>query len=316
VSKAQANDGGDTNTAEVEAVRAFNRFWTARIGVLSQSHLETPYSLTEARVLFELAQRPSTEVGDLRRTLDLDPGYLSRILGAFKVGGLVEVAPSEADRRQKLARLTGRGRRAYDVLNARSASSVRAMLARLTKDERRELVGAMGTLQGLLGAEARSPRSFVLRAPRAGELGWVVYRHGALYSEEYGWDETFEALVATLVAEYAARERSPDEAAWIAEVDGEPAGCVFCVRKSAKVAQLRLLLVEPRARGMGLGARLVLECIRFARLRGYQRLTLWTNDVLHSARRIYEEAGFVLVTQKKHRAFGHALVAQTWSLDL
>lgn len=301
--------------ARTAAVRAFNRFYTSRIGVLREGLLHTRHSPAEARVIFELAQRDATEVADLRRTLELDAGYLSRILGRLEAEGLAARERSGADARRQVARLTAKGRRAFATLDARSAQENRALLEGLGEDAQRRLVGAMDVIRDVLD-DAPPPAAFVLRPPRPGDLGWIVQRHGALYAEEYEWDEDFEALVARIVADYAERHDPRREAVWIAEVDGRPAGCVMCVARDADVAQLRLLLVEPFARGMGIGARLVDEAIRFARRAGYKRVTLWTNDVLHAARRIYERAGFELVGEESHHSFGHDLVSQDWALDL
>jgi DNA-binding MarR family transcriptional regulator/N-acetylglutamate synthase-like GNAT family acetyltransferase len=301
---------GDRDT-RVEAVRAFNRFWTTRIGVLDASHLGTPFSVTEARTLFELAQRDDTPVGDLRVRLDLDAGYLSRLLAAFRAKKLVVTEASGQDARRQVARLTAKGRHAAAELNARAIEDVRSLLQPLDEEEQSRLLGALGAAQGLLERAARAAKQIVLRPPRAGDLGWVVERHGALYAAEYGWDQRFEGLVASIVAEYAAAP-DPQSAAWIAEVDGERAGCVFSMRKDARTAQLRLLLVEPRFRGRGLGHKLVDECIRFATGCGFRKMTLWTNDVLKDARRLYERAGFELAGAKKHTSFGRQLTGQTW----
>jgi DNA-binding MarR family transcriptional regulator/GNAT superfamily N-acetyltransferase len=304
----------------VAEVRAFNRFYTPRMGLLRDGLLHTPYTLTEARVIFELAQRDVTEVGDLRRALDVDAGYLSRLLTRLDDAGLVTRNRSPADARRQVAGLTPDGRAAFAVLDERSGAEIGVLLARLPEDDQRRLLGAMATIRDVLddapGGRGKRGPILLLRSPRPGDLGWVVARHGALYAEEYGWDESFEALVARIVADYAEGHDPRREAAWIAEADGEPAGCVMCVRKDDRTAQLRLLLVEPAARGHGLGGRLVDECLRFARGAGYERMTLWTNDVLHAARRIYERAGFTLEASEAHRSFGHDLVAQTWSREL
>jgi len=299
----------------VSALRAFNRFWTARIGALDAHLLDTPYSLAEARVLFELAHAPSLGVSQLREQLRIDPGYLSRILGRLARGGLVALARASDDARRQIAKLTSRGRSAYRTLDRRAAADVTELLAARPDAAQERTIAAMAEIRRALG-ERTAPPALVLRAPAAGDLGWIVERHGTLYAREYGWDVEFEALVASIVAEYGARRDSRREACWIAELDGERVGCVMCVRKSARIAQLRLLLVEPTARGHGIGARLVAECVRFARERGYQRIMLWTNDVLDSARRIYEAAGFALVASGPHTAFGHDLVEQTWELVL
>ena len=299
----------------VEAVRAFNRDYTNVIGVLRGGLLETPYSLAEARVIFELAQQDVTEVSDLRRTLDIDPGYLSRILGRLEGQGLVRRERSASDARRQVVTLTSRGRRAFRTLDGRSARQVRDLLAEMRDEDQGRLVSAMRTIRRVLLEPTRSGE-VVLREPSHGDYGWVVGRHGLLYAEEYGWDETFEALVAGIVGEHVAERDPLRERAWIAEVDGEPAGCVFCVRRDDRTAQLRLLLVEPWARVMGVGTRLVDECLRFARDAGYTSITLWTNHVLEGARRIYERAGFELVEQERHHSFGHDLVGQNWSREL
>jgi DNA-binding MarR family transcriptional regulator/GNAT superfamily N-acetyltransferase len=301
--------------AEVSAVRAFNRFWTARIGVLDAGLVDTPYSLTEARVLYELAQAQATDLGVLRRRLDLDSGYLSRIMSRFKSDGLVEAEPSTADARRQVIRLTAAGRAAFAVLDERSARAVSDLLATVSAEDRRRLVAAMAVVEDVFSG-MQAPQPYVIRALRPGDFGWVVHRHGVVYAEEYAWDTTFEALVARIVADYVDHHDPRREDAWIAELDGEPVGCLFCVRRDDHTAQLRLLLVEPKARGFGIGARLVEECIRFARRAGYDELVLWTNDVLVAARRIYEAAGFVLVDEEPHHSFGHDLLGQTWRLDL
>jgi DNA-binding MarR family transcriptional regulator/GNAT superfamily N-acetyltransferase len=299
----------------VAAVRAFNRFYTARIGVLRDGLLRTPHSLTEARVLYELGQREVTEVADLRRELDIDAGFLSRLLARLQRDGLVARERSRDDARRQRVRLTAEGGAAFGELDRRSAAEIGAVLGALGEEDQRRLVAAMDVVRDVLEGVG-PPGAFVLRAPRAGDLGWIVQRHGALYAQQYGWDESFEALVARIVAGYAEGHDPRREAAWIAEVDGEPAGCVLCVRGEDDVARLRLLLVEPRARGRGIGARLIEECLRFARRAGYARITLWTNDVLHEARRLYERAGFELVESAPHHAFGHDLVEQTWARAL
>jgi DNA-binding MarR family transcriptional regulator/GNAT superfamily N-acetyltransferase len=298
----------------VAAVREFSRFYTNVIGVLREGLLDTPYTLTESRVIYELAQRESTEVAELRRTLDVDPGYMSRILSAFEVDGLVTRSRSERDGRRQVITLTRRGRAAFATLNARSAGEIRQLLAPLSAEDRARLVESLGVARHLLGDELQG--NVTLRPPTSGDYGWVVERHGALYRAEFGWDETFEGLVATIVGAFAQAHDPDRERAWIAELAGVRVGCVFCVRKSDDVAQLRILLVEPGARGHGVGTRLVDACIEFARDAGYRELVLWTNDVLHAARRIYERAGFRLVEEGRHHSFGHDLVEQTWSLEL
>ena len=300
---------------DVAAVREFNRFYTNVLGLLREGLLDTPYSLTEARVIFELARGDQTEAGQLRRWLDIDAGYLSRLLARFESDGIVHRSRSAADARRQVIGLTATGRAVFAKLDALSAGQIRGLLAGLPAGRRAGLLAAMADITQTLDGAPRT-ETVVLRAPRPGELGWVVQRNGALYAAEYGWDETYEALVARIVADYAARADRAREAAWIAELDGEPVGCVFCMYKSDDVAQLRLLLVEPHARGRGIGERLVADCVAFARRAGYRELVLWTNDVLHAARRIYERAGFELVASQKHHSFGHDLVGQDWRLPL
>jgi DNA-binding MarR family transcriptional regulator/GNAT superfamily N-acetyltransferase len=299
----------------VGTVREFNRFYTNVIGLLRGKYLDTPYSLTEARLLFELGQREASEVTDLRRVVDIDPGYLSRILARFESDGLIGRQRSAADGRRQVIRLTGSGRAVVAGLDARSAGQTRDMLAGLRDDEQRHLLEAMRAITETL-TESPQPRGYLLRAPRPGDMGWVVQRNGSLYAAEFGWDDSYEALVARIVADYVDHRDPAAEAAWIAEVDGVQAGCVFCVREDAGTARLRLLLVEPWARGLGIGARLVEEVLRFARQAGYTRITLWTNDVLASARRIYQRAGFTLDDESEHRSFGQDLTGQNWSRTL
>jgi DNA-binding MarR family transcriptional regulator/GNAT superfamily N-acetyltransferase len=302
---------------EVPAVRAFNRFWTQQIGLLQAGLVDTPYSLTEARVLFELAQDGATELADLRGALRLDAGYLTRIVGRLKDAGLVAAERSPDDRRRQVIRLTERGRAEFGTLDLRSSEATAAMLEGVPAAERRRLVAAMTTIEDTLAPRpAEPPRAYLLREPGPGDLGWMVQRNAAVYAAEYGWDQSYEALVAQVVADFGQHHDPARERAWIAEVDGEPVGCVLCVRRDHETAQLRILLVDPAVRGLGIGARLVEECIRFARTAGYKSLVLWTNDVLVSARRIYEAAGFALVDEEPHHSFGHDLVGQTWRLDL
>jgi len=301
--------------AAVAAVREFNRFYTNVIGLLRGKYLDTPYSLTEARLLFELGQRETSEVADLRRVVDIDPGYLSRILARFSADGLITRERSAADARRQVIGLTSTGRAAIAGLDELSAVQTREMLAGLRDEDQRQLLEAMRAITGILTSSPR-PRGYLLREPRPGDMGWVVQRNGALYTEEFGWDETYEALVAQIVADYVNHREPGAEAAWIAEVDGVPAGCVFCVREDATTARLRLLLVEPWARGLSIGARLTDEVLRFARQAGYKRITLWTNDVLASARGIYQRAGFTLDDENHHHSFGVDLVGQNWSRDL
>lgn len=300
----------------VDAVRRFNRFYTAQIGVLQQGYLRSPFSLTEARVLYELAHRQEPTATDLAGDLGVDAGYLSRLLRGFKKRSLIEKKSFGADGRKSLLSLTEKGQKAFGTLNTRSHEGIAAMLGRLSPPDQRRLVEAMRTIEELLGArpEARAP--YLLRLPQPGDMGWVVHRHGVLYAQEYGWDEQFEALVAEIVAKFVQHYDAKRERCWIAEKDGVAAGSVFLVKRSPGVAKLRLLLVEPSARGLGIGSRLVNECVRFARQTGYRKITLWTNDALHAARHIYEHTGFRLVHQEPHHSFGHDLVGETWELTL
>lgn len=300
----------------IAQVRAFNRFYTQKIGVLNEGLLASAFTLTQVRVLWELAHRADLTAGELARALGLDPGYLSRVLADFERRGLLARTASRTDRRSSHLALTKKGARAFAPLDRRSHDQVAALLGTLTPDEQRRLLAALGAVQALLGAPAERSAPFVLRAHRAGDIGWVVSRHGALYHEEYGWDLTFEALVAEIAAAFLRHFDPQREHCWIAERDGVPLGSVFCVAQSKRVAKLRLLLVEPAARGLGLGNALVAECIRFARAAGYRTLTLWTNDILVAARHIYERHGFRLVREEKHHSFGRDLVGQYWELPL
>lgn len=300
----------------VDGVRSFNRFYTKQIGVLHEGLLGSPYSLTEVRVLYELANRNQPTAAALGRDLGLDPGYLSRILRSFARRGLVTKTRSATDGRQSLLSLTARGKKAFAPLDARSHDEVAAMLARLPADEQRRLLEAMRTIRTLLGGRAEPRVPYLLRSHRPGDMGWIIHRHGTLYAEEYGWDETFEALVAEIAAKFIRTFNPKREHCWIAERDGEIVGSVFLVRKSSTVGQLRLMYVEPTARGLGIGSRLVEECLRFAHRVGYRKVVLWTNSVLLAARHIYEKAGFRLTHSEPHRSFGHDLVGETWELTL
>jgi DNA-binding MarR family transcriptional regulator/GNAT superfamily N-acetyltransferase len=303
----------------VDDVRGFNRFYTRVLGLLRPDLAGSAFGLTEARVLFELAHRDDVAVSELRRDLDLDAGYLSRILSGFTASGLAAREKSAADGRRQVVRLTDDGRLAFDELDRLQAGAIDTLLAPLDDGQRTQLIGAMGQIRRMLGSEARRD-GLVLRPPRPGDLGWVVERHGARYAAEYGWDATFEVLVARIVAEFGERRDTQREAAWIAELDGERVGCVFCMASNnpdtEHNAQLRLLLVEPSARGSGVGTRLADECVRFAKRAGYRRMTLWTNDVLVAARRIYERAAFRCDRREPHHSFGHDLVGEYWSRDL
>lgn len=301
----------------IAAVRRFNRFFTRKIGVLREGLLESPYSLTEARVLFELAHRDNPTAAELCRDLELDPGYLSRILGRFQRRGLVERIPSDRDRRERLMRLTEAGRQAFALLDARSATEVRAMLATLAESDQRRLLGAMEVIRSILEDESLGKPSdlVVLRPPEPGDFGWIVSKHGALYAREYGWNEEFEGFVAGIVTDFLGHFKPARERCWMAEMEGEVVGSAVVAEKDADTAKLRLLIVDPRARGLGIGTRLVGECIRFARRTGYLTLMLWTNDILHEARHIYEKLGFRLTAREPHHSFGHDLVGETYELD-
>jgi len=300
----------------VEAIRRFNRFYTRQIGVLTEGLLDSMFSLTEARVIYELAHHEQTTARALGDELGLDAGYLSRILQGFKKRGLIDTQPTETDRRQRMLRLTQAGQDAFAVLNARSYRQIEAMLNPLASDDQQCLVTAMRGIQDLLSAQPEQKVPYILRPHQPGDIGWIVHRHGMLYAAEYGWDERFEALVASVVAQFIQNYDPKRERCWIAEMHGEIVGSVFLVKQSDSVAKLRLLLVEPKARGLGIGTRLVGECIRLARQMGYTTLTLWTNSVLLAARHIYVQAGFQLVSQEAHHSFGHDLVGETWELAL
>ncbi len=303
--------------ARVDAVRRFNRFYTQRIGMLRRRLYDSPWSLAEARVLYELATAAEPMVAtDLARGLGLDAGYLSRILRGFVAKGYLHKAPARDDARRLLLTLTTAGRKAFAPLDRASHDEIAAMLAPLPGSDQARLVGAMHTIERLLGDAPPASSPVVLRPHRPGDIGWVIACHGRLYAEEYGWDETFEALVAEIAARFVRRYDPQRERCWIAERDGENVGSVFVVEKSPTVAQLRLLIVDPAARGAGIGRRLVAECIAFARRTGYRKLMLWTNGGLDAARHLYEDAGFRLTREERHRSFGKDLVGQTFVLDL
>ena len=299
----------------VDAVRRFNRFYTRRIGVLREGLLGSSCTLTEARLIYELAQVPHSTATVLGRELSLDLGYLSRLLQSLKRRGLVQAKPAPHDARHSLLSLTDKGRKAFALLNSRSREEMAAMLSELREGERERLVAAMSTVESLLGNEKRKPQ-IVLRSHRPGDMGWVVQTHGEVYSREYGWDERFEALVADIAARFIRNFDPEREACWIAELDGERVGSVFVVKHSKTVAKLRLLIVEPKARGRGLGRRLVEECIGFARAKGYRRLALWTQSNLAAARALYRRCGFRRVRKQRHSSFGYDLVGEFWQLAL
>ena len=307
----------------VDAIRRFNRFYTRRIGVLNQGLLDSPFSLAEVRLLYELANREASTATELGKALEIDAGYLSRLLRGLERRGLIARLSSSTDRRQRSLRLTPKGRRAFASLDAEANRQVETWLRDLSAPSQSRLVEALETVRRQLdpALEQSSPKPgiIMLREPRAGDMGWVVHRHGALYAQEYGWDWRFEALVSRIVADFVEQFDPARERCWIAEGDhGEILGSVFLVKHAERsdTAKLRLLLVEPSARGRGIGRRLVDECTRFAIQAGYQRITLWTNDVLHAARHLYEEAGYQLVHQEPHQLFGEGLVGQVWELEL
>jgi DNA-binding MarR family transcriptional regulator/GNAT superfamily N-acetyltransferase len=301
----------------VSAVRRFNRFYTRQIGLLREGLYKSPFSLTEVRVLYELAHRNQPTATELGRDLGLDAGYLSRILRGFAKRGLIAKRPSESDGRQSHLSLTAKGRRVFAPLDAASQREVAGMLKRLPPEARQHLVGAMGVIERFLGGAPEGKTPYILRPHQPGDLGWMVYRHGVLYAQEYGYDERFEALVAKIAGEFIERFDPKRERCWIAEKDGERVGSVLLVKKSKTIAKLRVLLVEPSARGLGIGRRLVEECVRFARQVGYRKIVLWTQSELHAARRIYQAAGFRLAGKQKHDSWGRSgLVAETWELKL
>jgi len=302
----------------ISAVRRFNRFFTRQIGVLREGLLHSPYSLTDARIIYELAHRDSVTAADLGRELGLDAGYLSRIVSRLAQQGLLDRLPSESDGRQRLLRLTPAGEQAFALLDKRARDEVAEMLHSLSEEEQQRLLTSMQTIESVFdqGKSFKFVEPFFLRSHESGDMGWVTHRHGVLYRQEYGWDERFEALVAQIVSDFINHYNPARERCWIAEMEGEIIGSVFIVQASETVAKLRLLLVEPQARGLGLGSRLVEECIRFARRQGYKKMLLWTNSILVAARRIYERAGFKLVAQEAHHSFGHDLIGETWELGL
>jgi DNA-binding MarR family transcriptional regulator/GNAT superfamily N-acetyltransferase len=305
----------------VSAVRRFNRFYTREIGVLKDGYLGTPYSLTEGRVLYELAHRKNpadkATASAVCAALDLDPGYLSRIVRSFRKARLIRTERSPSDGRETLLSLTPLGRQAIAQLDARSNKEVAARLRPIPESEQSRLVGAMYTIEQLLAPEpAAHKEPYILRPPQVGDMGWIAHRQGLLYAQEYGWDDHYEALVAKIVGEFVENFDPRKERCWIAERNNEIVGSVFVVKHTPTIAKLRLLYVEPSARGLGIGQRLVSECVRFARQAGYKTLTLWTQSNLDAARRIYKSQGFRITAKKRHHSFGHDLVAETWDLKL
>ena len=303
----------DLTTPSIAALRRFNRFYTKQIGALAEGLSQSRFSLTEARVLYELAHRPNTPASTIGSALDLDASYLSRILRGFEMEGLLTRTPSEADRRQQLLTLTEAGRAAFAPLDGAACREAGRLLATLTVSEQAELLHGMGRIEALL---TRQPRPWTLRPPLPGDIGWVIQRHGAVYADEYGFDARFEALVAKVAGDYLTHRDPAREHCWIAERDGVRLGSVFLMRQSDEVGKLRLLIVEPSARGLNLGKHLVATCIDAARAAGYRRLTLWTNDIMLAARGIYQKAGFRLVASTSHNNFGPWMVGEDWELDL
>jgi DNA-binding MarR family transcriptional regulator/N-acetylglutamate synthase-like GNAT family acetyltransferase len=300
----------------IEAVRRFNRFYTQQIGVLQERLLKSPFSLAEGRLIYELAHREKTTATELRTQLGLDAGYLSRLLQGLKNRGLIDRQVSRADGRQNLLSLNERGKKAFATIHVRSRNEIGGMLNPLSPADQIRLVKAMDTIEELLGARPEQRTPYLLRPLQPGDMGWVVHRHGVIYSEEYRWDEQFEGLVAGIVSKFIQKYDPKKERCWIAEKDGENVGSVFLVKKSERIAKLRLLLVDSKARGLGIGSRLVDECVRFARQAGYRKIVLWTNHVLLAARHIYEKAGFRMVHEESHHSFGHDLIGETWELVL
>jgi len=304
------------SVSRVAAVRRFNRFYTRQIGLLQEKFLHSAFSLTEMRVLYELAHTPDLTATDLSRALGLDGGYTSRILRKFEERGLIRRTASEQDARSSHLELTAKGRKTFEPLNGASDDQVQTTLAALADTDQNKLVHAMSTIEQVLDGRVPPKVPFILRPHQPGDMGWIVHRHGALYAREHGWTDEFEALVAEIVAKFIRNFDTRRERCWVAEREGEIVGSVFLVKDSEEVARLRLLLVEPNARGLGIGARLVQECVAFAKHSGYRKIVLWTNDILGSARKIYEAQGFQLIKQTSHRSFGADLIAQDWELDL
>lgn len=301
---------------QVEAVRRFNRFYTHQIGVLNKSMLDSPYSLTEARVLYELSQTDVTTASELGYTLGLDAGYLSRMLQNFRKKGFIRKQRSKTDGRQSILSLTEKGRDTFVELNGKSCDEVGKMLEKIAEPDRKELIQAMNRIQTLLGTPQTGQKAYLLRHYQPGDIGWVVQRHAELYAAAFNWGEEFEAMVAEIAANFISHYNPKKERCWIAEMDGERVGSVFLVKVSDEIAKLRMLIVEPKARGLGIGARLVEECVRFARKAAYQKITLWTNSDLHTARQIYQKAGFQLVQNDISHQFGKEWIEETWEMEL
>jgi len=300
----------------IAAVRAFNRFYTRKLGVLDQHLGKSPFSLSEARVLYELAHRDDMAAKEIGNELGLDPGYLSRIVQSFEEKGLITRKPLPADRRQHQLSLTAKGRQTYAKLNLSSQNEVAAMLAQLSAEDATRLTRAMATIEAVLERRRTQPAAVMLRSHRVGDMGWVISKQAAAYAADYNWDISYEALVAEICAQFIKNYDAAREHCWIAEVDGEPVGSIFLVKATDEIAKLRLLQVEKKARGLGVGRALVEQCLQGARERGYSRMTLWTQSILVAARGIYQSAGFKLVATEPHRSFGQDLIGETWERDL
>jgi len=301
----------------IGAVRHFNRFYTKQIGVLNEGLLESPFTLTEARIIYELANRERATATELGNELGMDPGYLSRTLRALETRKVITRKTSSTDARQSVVGLSAKGRKEFESLDRLSRNQIEEILNELSPVEQKRLLSAMTLIENTLAKnKVDETYSYVLRQPEPGDMGWVVQSNGTLYAQEYGWDENYEALVAQIVADFVKNIDPKKERCWIAEKDGENVGSVFLVKESDEVARLRLLIVDPKARGLGIGKRLVDECTRFARRAGYKKITLWTNSVLLAARSIYQKAGYELAKSETHHSFGHDLVGETWELTL
>jgi DNA-binding MarR family transcriptional regulator/GNAT superfamily N-acetyltransferase len=300
----------------VAVFRRFNRFYTKQIGLLAQGLLKTRFPLTQARILYELAQYEQSTARDLINELNIDPGYLSRILSSFEKEGLLRKVRSKSDSRQRILKLTTQGKKSFAVLNERSGKEAEALLLSLSEEDRHRLLNAMQTIEDILGTESETMTSYLLRPHEPGDIGWIIHRHGVVYSEEYGFDETFEALVAEILVQFIRKHDPKRERIWIAEQDGQRIGSVMIVEAGDQVAQFRLLFVEPKARGKGIGKRLINECINFSKRNRYRKIKLWTQSNLLEARHLYAKAGFDLVEESPHKSFGHDLIAEIWELSL
>jgi DNA-binding MarR family transcriptional regulator/N-acetylglutamate synthase-like GNAT family acetyltransferase len=308
---------GNSNFSDrVSAFREFNRFYTQKIGILREGYLGSLLPLTKVRVLYEIANRKKTTASELSRELALDPGYLSRIIKDYSRKNMIQRSRSMSDGRESILRLTKHGRKTFASLNDRAQIEISDLVRAIPANDQKRLIEAMNTIERVFSPTKSGGTPYVLRNPHPGDLGWIVHRHGTIYAEEYGWNEEFEGLVAKIIAHFIEHFDPKRERFWIAERNNEILGCVCLVKKSAKVAQLRLLLVEPNARGLGIGTRLVQECTIFAKEAGYQRITLWTNSVLLAARNIYQKEGYELKQKERRNMFGHDLVNETWELKL